>query len=145
MLPAMAARDAYLDRLAAVPLFRSFSKADLRKVARAGTEVRVDQGYVLAREGTTGRETFVILDGTASVRRNNRKVATLGSGEAVGELALLDHGPRTATVTAESPMTVLVLEPREFRAALDDVPRLSHKLLENLAGRVRQLDKQAYG
>ena len=139
------ARDAYLDRLAAVPLFKSFTKPELRKVARAGTEISVDAGYVLAREGTAGRETFVILDGTAAVRRNNRKVASLGSGEAVGELALLDHGARTATVTAETPMTVLVLDPREFRAVLGDVPRLSHKLLENLAGRVRELDKQAYG
>ena len=85
------------------------------------------------------------MDGTCTVSRNGKKVATLGPGAVVGELSLLDHGPRTATVTADTPMTVLVLDQRHFIAVLDDVPALSHKLLANLAGRIREFDRKNYG
>ena len=63
----------------------------------------------------------------------------------MGELALLDHCPRTATVTAATPLTVLVLGPREFSGLLDEVPTLNHKVLAALASKVRQLDSQNYG
>jgi CRP-like cAMP-binding protein len=79
------------------------------------------------------------------VKRNGRKVGTLGPGDAIGELSLLDHGPRTATVTADTPMTLLVLSAREFAGVLDEVPGLAQKLLAQLARRVRELDRQIYG
>jgi CRP-like cAMP-binding protein len=137
--------DAYLDHLAAVPLFAAFSRKDLQKIARASDEVTVPQGRELVKQGTPGRECFVVVDGKAAVRRNNRKVATLGPGDCFGEMALLDRGVRTATVTAETPLTVLVLGPREFSGVIDQVPGLAHKLLATLASRVRALDSQAYG
>ena len=87
----------------------------------------------------------MVVEGEAVVKRNNRVVSSLGPGDAIGELALLDHGPRTATVEAATPMTVLVLSAREFSGVLDDVPGLSHKLMGALAARVRDLDKQIYG
>jgi CRP-like cAMP-binding protein len=141
----MAGRDSYLDHLAKVPLFSACSRKELQTIARASDEVTVPSEKVLVEQGTSGRECFVIVEGTASVKRNGRRVATLGPGNYFGELSLLDKGPRTATVTAESPLTVLVLGPREFSSVLDSVPGLSHKFLSTLAGRVRELDTKAYG
>ena len=100
---------------------------------------------MLVDQGDAGREAFVIIEGTATVKRNGRKVGTLGPGDAIGELALLDHGPRTATVTADTDMTVLVLSAREFSGVIEEVPGLAHKLLVELAARVRELDRQIYG
>ena len=141
----MASRDSYLDHLAKVPLFAACSRKELQTIAKASDEVTVPSEKVLVEQGTAGRECFVIVEGTASVRRNGRKVATLGPGNYFGELSLLDKGERTATVTAESPLTVLVLGPREFSSVLDQVPGLSHKMLSTLASRVRDLDTKAYG
>ena len=81
----------------------------------------------------------------ADGKRNGKKVATLGPGSVVGELSLLDHGPRTATVTTDSDTTVLVIEQRHFLGVLEDVPSLARKLLATLAGRVREFDRQYYG
>jgi CRP-like cAMP-binding protein len=141
----MAGRDSYLDHLAKVPLFAACSRKELQSIAKASDEVTVPSDKVLVEQGASGRECFVIVEGTASVRRNGRKVATLGPGSYFGELSLLDKGPRTATVTADTPLTVLVLGPREFSSILDSVPGLSHKLLATLASRVRDLDSKAYG
>jgi CRP-like cAMP-binding protein len=141
----MAGRDAYLDHLGSVPLFAACSRKDLQKIARASDEVSVRDGQVLVRQGDVGRECFVIVEGSAKVTRNGRKVATFGAGDYFGELALLDRGPRTATVTADGPMTVLVIGPREFSAVLDEVPGLTHKLLAGLASRIRELDTKAFG
>jgi CRP/FNR family cyclic AMP-dependent transcriptional regulator len=141
----MAGKDSYLDHLAQVPLFAACSRKELQTIAKASDEVTVPSGKVLVEQGTSGRECFVIVDGTATVRRNGRRVATLGPGSYFGELSLLDKGPRTATVTADTALTVLVLGPREFSSILDSVPGLSHKLLSTLASRVRDLDTKAYG
>jgi CRP-like cAMP-binding protein len=139
------ARDQYLDMLAQVPLFSSCSKRDLAKIAKASDEVDVAAGRVLVEQGTTGRECYVVLDGEATVKRNGRKVATLGKGAQFGELALLDRGPRTATVVADTPLRVLVIGQREFTGVLDEVPGLAHKILASLAARIRDLDQKAYG
>jgi len=141
----MASKKSYLEHLAKVPLFSSCSTRDLQKIARAGDEVVMPAGSVIVDQGQTGREAFVILDGTAQVKRNNKKVATLGSGAVVGELSLLDHGPRTATVVAETDVSLLVIGQRQFLGVLDEVPALAHKLMSTLAGRIRELDRQYYG
>src|SRR4051794_21137210 len=96
----MANRNERLERLAAVPLFRSSSKRELEKIDRAADEVVVEAGRVLVTQDQTGRDCYVIMSGTASVSRDGREIATLGPGQSVGELAVLDGGPRTATVTA---------------------------------------------
>jgi len=141
----MATRSKHLENLAAIPLFSALSKRDLQRIARASNEVTREAGTVLVDQGDLGREAFFVVEGTATVKRNNRKVGTLGPGDAVGELSLLDHGPRTATVTADTDMTVLVLSAREFSGIIEEVPGLAHKLLRQLAGRVRELDRQIYG
>jgi CRP/FNR family cyclic AMP-dependent transcriptional regulator len=141
----MAGRDMYLEHLASVPLFAACSRKDLQRIARASDEVQIPAGRTLMTQDDVGRECFVLVDGKVKVERNGRKVATLGPGAYFGELSLLDKGPRTATVTAETPITVLVLGPREFSAVLDEVPQLAHKLLTALAQQIRELDKKAFG
>ena len=139
------ARQSHLDHLVAVPLFSACSKKELQAVARASDEVTLPAGKTLCEQGAIGREAFVIVDGTAEVRRNKKKVSTLGPGACVGELALLDHKPRTASVIASTDLTVLVIGAREFAGIVDNVPSISHKLMRSLASRIRELDAQAYG
>jgi CRP/FNR family cyclic AMP-dependent transcriptional regulator len=139
------ARQSHLDHLASVSLFSACSKKELQAVARATDEVVLPAGRTLCEQGGTGREAFVIMEGTAEVLINGTKVATVGPGACVGELALLDHGPRTATVIAETEVTALVIGLREFAAILDEVRPMSHKLLRALAARIRELDSDIYG
>jgi CRP/FNR family cyclic AMP-dependent transcriptional regulator len=139
------ARQSHLDQLASVSLFSACSKKELEAGARATDEVTVPAGRTLCEEGSAGREAFVLVEGTASVQINGTPVATLGPGSCVGELALLDHGPRTATVVAETDLTALVIGVREFSAILDEVPPIAHKLLQALASRIRELDSEIYG
>ena len=139
------APQSHLAHLAEIPLFSSLSKRDLQRIAKATDELQVEAGRVLADQGDLGREAFVIVDGTATVTRNGKKVGTVGPGDAVGEMSLLDHGPRTATVVADVPLTVLVLSTREFSGLIESVPGLALKLLAQLATRVRELDRKIYG
>lgn len=141
----MAGRNAYLDHLGSISLFSALSRKDLQRVAKASDEITVKAGHDLAKQGDTGREMFVLVSGEATVRRNGRKITTIGPGAAVGELSLLDHGPRTASVTCDTDCTVLVLSAREFTGLIDDVPGLAQKLLARLAAWVRELDAKVYG
>jgi len=141
----MANRRERLDQLASVPLFRSSSKRELEKVAKAADEVIVEAGRVLVTQGEIGRECYVIVSGEASVSRDGKEIARLGPGQPIGELAVLDGGPRTATVTALSELDLLVIGQREFSALLSEVPGLAHKIMVNLAERVRELDERVYG
>jgi CRP-like cAMP-binding protein len=126
-------------------LFSALSRKDLQRIARASDEVSVDGGHELVRQGDVGREMFVVVRGSATVKRNGRKIGTAGPGSAIGELSLLDKGPRTASIVTDGPTTVLVLGAREFTAVLDDVPGLAHKVMAGLAARIRELDTKIYG
>lgn len=139
----MSRRDAFLNHLAEVPLFSALSKKELQLVARRAEDVKVDPGRILVSEGSTGSEFFVIIDGTATVSRHGRKVATLGPGDAFGELALLDKAPRNATVTAATPMELVVLGQREFGGLIDEVPGFARKLLAGMARRLRDSDAKS--
>ncbi|MCO8126713.1 cyclic nucleotide-binding domain-containing protein [Acidimicrobiia bacterium EGI L10123] len=133
------------DLLSKVPLFSSCSKKELAAIARSSDQLSVGDGYTLTTQDESSREAFVLLTGKAIVKRNGRKVAELGPGDSVGELGLLDHGVRTATVVTDGPAEILVVGPREFSALLSDVPSLSKKLLQHLAATVRELDTKSYG
>jgi CRP-like cAMP-binding protein len=136
------ARDAFIDHLSEVPLFSACSKKDLQLVAKRAEDVKVDAGKRLVTEGDTGTEFFVVIDGKAAVSKRGQRVAELGPGGFFGELALLDKAPRNATVTAETPMELVVLGQREFAGLIDDVPEFAHKLLAGVARRLRQADSQ---
>ena len=140
----MARNDAKLEQLAKVRLFASCTKKELTQIGRASTEASVPAGKVLCEEGTPGHEFFLVLDGQATVRRNGRKVATYAPGASFGEMALLDRGPRSATVTADTDMSLLVIGQREFSGVLDEIPALAHKLLSVMAARLREADAKLF-
>ena len=141
----MASRGVYVDHLRKVGLFSGLTKKELETVASAGSEVDVAAGKVLMVEGHSGADAFIVLKGAFLVRRNGRKVATLQSGDIVGELALIDDGARSATVECTAAGSVLVISRGQFRAVLDGIPTLSHKLLAAMAGRIRDLDRNIPG
>jgi len=130
------------DLLKSVPLFEHCSRRDLGKIAEITDEMAVEHGTVLITEGDQGREFFVIISGEVEVRRKGRKVATLGPGTYFGEIALLSQQPRTATVTAMTPLRVLVIADRAFVDLLDALPELWLKVARSLAERVAA-DEQA--
>lgn len=129
-----------LDMLAAVPLFSSCNQVELRQIARLGTPVPVSAGTVLTAEGSPGREFFLIVEGMADCSVGGNRAAQFGPGDFFGEMALLDGGPRTATVTAVTDMKVLVLDAREFASLLAASPSITSKVLATLARRLRSAD-----
>ena len=133
-----------IDLLAQIPLFKGCSKDELRRIDRAATRAEYPAGAVLCQEGTVGRELILILDGEATVERSGKTVARVGPADFIGEMSLLDGGPRSATVTTTTPVNALVLPTREFWQVLDEVPPIAHKLLQTLAARLRAADEVAF-
>jgi CRP-like cAMP-binding protein len=129
--------DAKIQRLAGIPLFSRSGPRELERIARLCTEVDVPAGRVLCREGETGHEFFVIEAGSVTVSTGGRDVATLGAGDFFGELALLDAGPRNATVTAATDSTVLVVSRQEFAGLLEEEPHVAVRMLPALGARLR--------
>ena len=128
--------NAKLDLIKGAPLFENCSKQDLQRIAQIADQLDLRAGKVLIREGERGREFFVIVSGEVDVHRKGRKVTTLGPGSFVGEMALLSKAPRSATVTAVTPVDVLVITDRAFLDLLDRVPELWLKVARALAERV---------
>lgn len=126
-----------LERLVRLPLFAHCTVKQLALVANKTTTIHAHAGDVLMREGAVGREFLVIVEGEARVVRDGESIAMLGPGDVCGEVALLDRGPRTATVVAESDLVAEVSDPREFAELLLAVPSLGPALLTQMAGRLR--------
>ncbi len=128
--------NAKLDLLKRIPLFEHCSKKDLQRIAQIADELDLRAGKVLITEGERGREFFVLVSGEVEVRRKGRKLNTLGPGNFFGEMALLSKIPRTATVTALTPLDVLVITDRAFVDLLEQMPDLWLKVARALAERV---------
>jgi CRP/FNR family cyclic AMP-dependent transcriptional regulator len=124
--------------LGRVPLFQNLSKRDLARVSRIADEARCEPGKVLMREGASGREFMLIVEGSVRIMRRGMLIAHRGPGEFLGELALLDGEPRTATVITDEACTLLVIHRSQFWELLDTVPSVQRKLLVGLAGRLRE-------
>ena len=137
----MTRRSALVDHITSVPMFYACSRRELQAVSRLATELDVKAGHVLTEEGKPGQEFLIVLEGTAIATRGGEKVATFGPGDFFGEIALLDPGLRTATVVAETPMTLAVVGQREFGEILEQVPALAIKIMRGLARRLRQVDE----
>jgi CRP/FNR family cyclic AMP-dependent transcriptional regulator len=131
--------DEKLALLRSVPLFVGLDDSELKAVGALTTEVDVAAGHELAREETFGDEFYLILDGNVRIHRAGATLRTLGPGDFLGEIALIDHGRRTASATAETDCRLLVLGHREFHSLLDAQPDIRVHVLEALARRVRQL------
>jgi CRP-like cAMP-binding protein len=129
-------KDAKIELLRRVPLFEQCSRKELARISQLTTQVSLPEGRKLTVEGQRGREFFVLVEGNADVRRKGRRVNVLTRGDFLGELALVSDRPRTATVTALTPVEVLVMHARDFRTLLGDVPSLQPKILEAVAARL---------
>jgi len=134
----MARRDQYLDHLRTVPLFSQCSKKELNEVARLVTPVVIHAGTTFIREGEIARELMIIESGEATVRRKGRKIASLGQGAIVGETAVVLERVRNASVTADTDVSMLVIDSRAFGTLLDDVPGFARKILHTVATRLAE-------
>jgi CRP/FNR family transcriptional regulator, cyclic AMP receptor protein len=130
-------RDAKLELLGNVRLFSTCNKRELARIASLVDEVEAPKGKVLVRQGDTGEECFVIAEGQAKATMRGRGSAVLRPGSFFGEMALLDQGPRSATVTAETDMHLLVLGSRQFSALINEVPTVAVRIMQGLAERLR--------
>lgn len=124
------------DVLGRIPLFEGLSKKDLRLLSGLVTTARVAEGERITEQGALGREAMIILDGTASVRRDGREIARLGPGDFFGEMSLINRAPRTADVVTTSEATLLVMDAREFLSLLDAHPAVTIKILKTVVARL---------
>ena len=129
-------RDAKVKLISHVPLFQGCSQPELARVAGIMTQLDEPEGKVLIRQGEPGRDFFVLAEGTAEVRKGNRRVSTLGPGDFAGEIALLTNAPRTATVRTTSSVSVLRVTSKGFAALLETSPTIQRKIQKALADRV---------
>jgi len=137
------ARDEKLDLLHSIPLFDRLDRKHLGRLGMLTEEVDVPAGKVLIRQGELGDEMMVIVTGTVTVERDGAQINSLKPGDFFGEIALIDRGPRTATVTADTPCRLLVISHRDFRALMDEFPEVATEVLVTLAHRLRTLDPAA--
>ena len=124
-----------LRALQSAPLFVGHSKKELAELALVTDELDVPEGKVLASEGAFGHEFFVVLEGSASVTRGSQEIGILGPGDFFGEIALLEDTPRTATVTASTPLRFFVLTRQGFGSVVDRHPSVEAKVREAVAKR----------
>jgi CRP/FNR family transcriptional regulator, cyclic AMP receptor protein len=125
--------------IARVPLFSRCSKAELARIAQLADEIDLPAGKTLTKEGTRGREFFVLLEGEADVRRRGQRIATMCGGDFLGEIALVTDVPRTATVTTATASRLLVITDRAFRELMRESPKIQEKVLEAVAARLAAL------
>jgi CRP/FNR family transcriptional regulator, cyclic AMP receptor protein len=129
-------RNQKVELIKQVPLFANCSKHELEEIAHIADEIDLNEGKEMTREGSRGREFFVLLEGNADVTKDGQSINKLGAGDFFGEIALVSDTPRTATVTATSPVRALVITDRSFRRLLDESPEIQRKVLVELAERL---------
>jgi len=128
------------EQLGKIPLFADLDKKHLAEISSLVTQIEVKQGKDLTREGEHGNEFIIILEGEAEVKVGGAVVATRGPGDYFGEIALISNRPRTATVTATTPMKLEVIGRREFQTMLHDNPTIATELLGIAADRLAEND-----
>jgi CRP/FNR family transcriptional regulator, cyclic AMP receptor protein len=118
------------------PLFAHVSKRQLEQIAQIADEIDLREGKEMTKQGSRGREFFVLLEGNADVKKNGRRINTLGPGDFFGEIALVSDTPRTASVIATSPVRALVITDRSFKRLMTDSPEIQERVLSALAARL---------
>lgn len=128
--------DDKIDHLEKIPLFAGLSKKELRFLAQMSSETSVQDGSVLVKQGEIGQEAMIIESGSAEVRRDGRRIDSLGPGDFFGEMSLINHMPRNADVVATSDMNLLVMDSREFSSVLSEYPEVAVKILKTVVSRL---------
>ena len=136
-------KDDKIEALKRIGLFEGLSKKEFGFLARQVTEVTFAEGTELVTQGELGREAMVLMEGTAVVRRSKRKIAELGQGDVLGEMSLINRIPRNATVTATSPVTVLLMDAREFSSVVAENDKVAGKILKTVAARLAENESSA--
>ncbi|HZA60848.1 MAG TPA: cyclic nucleotide-binding domain-containing protein [Actinomycetota bacterium] len=129
--------DEKLELLAKVPLFSLCTKKELQLIGQLTDQLDIPQGDVLTREGEPGREFYVIAEGKAKVVLRDTELATLGPGDFFGEMAIVDQGPRAATITAETPMRAYLVDHQAFWTMVAEAPSVAQSVMRALAQRLR--------
>jgi len=137
------ARDEKLELLHTIPLFARLDRHHLERLGILTEEVDVPAGKVLIRQGDAGDDLMVIVSGQVGVERNGARINQLGPGDFFGEIALIERGPRTATVTAEAPTRLLVVNHRDFHSLMEEFPAVAAQVLLALGQRIRLLEPSA--
>ena len=137
------AKDPKLDLLRRVPLFAGCGSGSLEQISQLADEVDVRDGHVLTRQGDMAQEFFLIVDGKVRIEKDGKPIATLGSGDFLGEIGLIDEGRRTSTAITEGPAKLMVITHQGFHSLLDLSPGIHLEVMKALAARVRRLDPQA--
>lgn len=133
--------DTKADALGLCPFFAGLSRGELGELTKRTEDLEVEARKVLAREGATGSEFFVIVEGEVSVTKDGKEIRTLGPSDFFGEIALIEDRPRTATVTAKTPLRFFVLTRQNFRSLLQQQPELEEKVMDALKERVRATEQ----
>jgi CRP/FNR family transcriptional regulator, cyclic AMP receptor protein len=137
----MLRKNAKADLIKGVPLFSECSRKELGEVAGIADEIDLREGKELTKQGQPGREFFILVEGTADVKKGSRRVNRLGPGDFFGEISLIRHTPRTATVVATSPVRTLVITERSFQSLLQHQPGIQNKVMSALAARLAPEEK----
>ena len=137
----MLRKNAKVELIKRVPLFSECSRKELGEIAAIADEIDLREGKELTTEGRPGREFFVLIEGTADVKKGSRRINRLGAGDFFGEISLITRRPRTATVVATSPVRALVITDRSFRTALERQPEIQGKVMTALAARLAPEEK----
>ena len=124
-------------RLRGPAFFEGFSDADLDRVAQLADDVEVEAGELLIDQGRVGQECFVIESGQAEVFVGEEHLVTVGPGSMVGEMALIDRRPRTATVVATTSMALLAFDTKAFQKLLSEMPKAEERVHALLAARIK--------
>lgn len=134
-------RSQKIDLLKKVPLFSNLSKRHLNEIGKHADQVSIKAGNVLAQQGRTGREFVFIVEGKAHVKKDGKVISHLSSGDFFGEISLIDGEPQTATVIAETDMTILLVHSSSFDHLLDTIPGLQKKIMVSLCKYLRRAEK----
>ncbi len=137
------AHDEKIDLLRTVPLFRGLGNRELERISALTDIIDLPSDRQIMVQGERGAEMFVLVSGAAHVERDGQSLGEREPGTVLGEIALIDGGPRTATVTLTTDSRLLVLARREFRAMLDEFPDVRMQVLETVAHRLRSLEHDA--
>jgi CRP/FNR family transcriptional regulator, cyclic AMP receptor protein len=127
--------------LKTVPVFSTLSARYLREVGQLMDETRIQPGKVLVKQGKTGWDFYMIVDGEARVEKNGKKIKIIKAGDFFGEISLIDGGPRMASVISETEMTLLAVSNREFMKLVDSVPGFSKAMLIALCKYIREAEQ----
>jgi CRP-like cAMP-binding protein len=130
-----------IDLLKKVPLFNNLSQRHLKEITKHADQVQVEKGRVLAQQGKTGWEFIFIVEGKARVEKDGKVIRQLSKGDFFGEISLIDGEPRTATVIAETDMTILIVHKKSFDHLLDTIPGLQRKILVSFCQYLRRAEK----